>query len=375
VSFTGPLGTTRPVEPAAIGPGVEAFKRRTVSMRSKSPHKRVTLSDVSKAAGVSLMTVSNVASGKGHLVRRETREHVQTAIARLRYRPNLSARSLRLSQTFSVGIVIADSDPAFLNDPFISRLVSGVSNYLSALDYTLDVQGVAPERFENATILKRIRNDAFCAVLCGPQPLRKRHFGYLQHLEQPVVVFQEVFRSTAANISLVRQDDFGGGQTIGKHLQQRNVRRVAFIRPRLDWSAVEQREKGLRLALEGTRSPAQVSTYVAASESFEDVCVVTEQLLQANVPDAIVAATDSMAVAALKTCEHRGVRVPRDILLVGFNGFDAWRYTTPTLTTVTSPAYDMGQFAGELLIKRLRGKKFDTRNRVFTVAFQPGEST
>ena len=87
----------------------------------------VTLADVSKDAGVSVMTVSNVVRGKTDLVRLETRRRVEASIARLNYRPNLSARSLRLLENRSVGIVVADSDPAFLTDPFISRLVSGLS--------------------------------------------------------------------------------------------------------------------------------------------------------------------------------------------------------------------------------------------------------
>ena len=127
--------------------------------------RTVTLADVSRDAGVSIMTVSNVVRGKSNLVRLETRRRVEAAIARLNYRPNLSARNLRLAHQHSVGILIADTDPAFLTDPFISRLVSGLSNYLSGRDYTLDVQGVAPERFESATILKKSGNDALCAIL------------------------------------------------------------------------------------------------------------------------------------------------------------------------------------------------------------------
>lgn len=344
-------------------------------MRSKQVNKRVTLGDVSKAAGVSVMTVSNVVRGKTHLVKSETRERVQKVIAALHYRPNVSARSLRLSQDYSVGIVIADSDPAFLNDPFISRLVSGLSNYLSALDYTLDVQGVAPERFENATILSKVGNDAFCGILCGPSALRSKQLAHLQRFVQPVVVFQEVARSPAANVALVRQDDLAGGKLLAQHLLQKTVRSIAFLRPKLDWCAVEQREKGIRQVLTAARSAITVTTVVAPSESFDDVQAVAAKLLAGKPPDAIVAATDSMAVAALKACEHKGLRVPQDLLVTGFNGFDAWRYTSPTLTTVVSPAYEMGRYAGELLVNRLRDSTFAKTSTVFPVTLQPGGST
>ena len=190
------------------------------------------------------MTVSNVVRGK--IVLPQNKARVEEAIARLNYRPNLSARSLRTSEARSMGIVIADTDPAFLIDPFISRLVSGLSNYLSSIDYTLDIQGVVPERFASAGILRKDRNDALCAILCGPSELRRQHLEFLRQLDQPVVLFQEVFKSPSPNVALVRQDDFGGGKLIGQLLLKQRVRRLVFLRPMLDWSAVEQREKGIR---------------------------------------------------------------------------------------------------------------------------------
>jgi LacI family transcriptional regulator len=334
---------------------------------------RATLSDVARDAGVSVMTVSNFVRGKA--VRVQTRKRVEEAIARLNYRPNVSARNLRLSEEYSVGIVIADRDPAFLNDPFISRLVSGLSNYLSGLDYTLDIQGVSPERFDNATILKKIGNDAMCAILCGPKDTRMEHLAKLQRLGQPIVVFQEVFSSRAPNVAVVRQDDMSGGKQLGQHLLERRARSLVFVRPALDWCALEQREEGLRRVLEEADPKVQVTKLISRSEGFDDVQEVVRAHLAHHRPDAIVGATDSMAVAALKATELSGIKVPRELMICGFNGFDVWRYTTPTLTTVVSPAYEMGRLAGELVIQKLRMGTFPRRNVILPVQLQVGEST
>jgi LacI family transcriptional regulator len=343
------------------------------SIRAKRKPKRATLGDVAHAAGVSVMTVSNFVRGKTLRVR--THQLVAEAIGRLNYRPNLSARSLRLAEEFSVGIVIADGDPAFLNDPFISRLVSGLSNYLSSLDYTLDIQGIPPERFAGASILNKIGNAALCAILCGPKALRKQHLASLQRLGQPIAVFQEVFPSPAPNVAIISQDDLSGGKQLAQHLRAKRLGSVVFVRPTLDWCAVEQREKGLRSILGAPDSAIDLRTLTAPSERFEDVQRIIGDHLAKRTPNAIVAATDSMAVAALKACELMGVRVPQDVMIAGFNGFDVWRYTTPTLTTVVSPAYEMGRAAGELLIKRLRTGSFPRRNVVLPVRLQVGEST
>jgi LacI family transcriptional regulator len=334
---------------------------------------RATLSDVAREAGVSIMTVSNFVHAKP--VRLETRKVVEKALARLNYRPNVSARSLRLSEAYSVGIVIADSDPAYLEDPFISRLVSGLSNYLSSLDYTLDVQGIAPERFESATILRKVGNDALCAILCGPKALRKRHFAYLDRLGQPIVVFREVFQSPSPHVAVVGQDDLSGGKQLGRHLLKKRPRSVVFVRPALEWCAVERRERGLRSILASATPAADVTTLVSTSESFDDVLRVVKDHLAKRTPDAIVAATDSMAAAALKACEFCGLRVPKDLQLAGFNAFDACRQTSPTITTVVSPAFEMGRHAGELLIERLKTGVFSKRRVVLPVHLQIGEST
>lgn len=343
--------------------------------RDRSPRRpaRATLSDVAREAGVSVMTVSNFIHAKP--VRLRTRRLVEAAVARLNYRPNVSARSLRLSKEYSVGIVIADSDPAYLNDPFISRLVSGLSNYLSSLDYTLDVQGVAPERFESATILNKVGNEALCAILCGPRAVRREHFSYLNRLGQPVIVFRETFQSPSPRVAVVGQDDVSGGRQLAQHLVTRRVRSVVFVRPALEWGAVEQRERGLRNVLTRASPAVDVKTLIAPSEGFEDVHQVVRNQLARRTPDAIVAATDSMAAAALKACEHTGLRVPKDLVIAGFNGFDVWRHTSPTITTVVSPAYEMGRRAGELLIQRLKSGSFARHSVVLPVRLQEGEST
>jgi len=332
-----------------------------------------TLRQVAEAAGVSVMTVSNVVRGKG--VRPETRKRVDEAIARLRYRPNTSARRLRLSTQFSVGIVIADTDPNYLVDPFISRVVSGLSNYLSSLEYTLDVQGVSPTRFEDATILGKVGNDALCAILCGPAELRRRHLAYLERLGQPVVVFQEALTSPSRNVAVIRQNDLEGGKLLGEHLMRKKLRSVLFLKPQLEWCAVEQREQGIRLALAEGRGRVELDSQAVPTESFDDVVEVVTRLLPGRMPSAIVAATDSMAVAALKAVEAMGLKVPKDLMIAGFNGFDVWRYTQPTLTTVVSPAYEMGRLGGEIIVDRIKTGSFARRNTVLEVALQPGQSS
>lgn len=335
----------------------------------------VTLRDVAAAASVSVMTVSNAIHGKERLVSGETRERVMREIARLNYRPNVSARTLRASASRSVGLVIADRDPAFLSDPFISQLVSGLSNYLSSVAYTLDIQGVPPDRFDSASILTKAGNDALCAILCGPKQLRLAHRKKLRSLEQPTVVFQESFVDRDGDIIAIRQDDVHGGRLIGRHLLAHGARKIVFLRPELDWPAIEQREKGLREAMDEAGGRAKCTTVLTPSESFADVKATVKAVLAAGRPDAIAAATDPMGIAAMRMCEQSGLAVPGDVRVTGFNGFESWQYATPTLTTVVSHAYEQGQRAGQVLVERLSTGRFAKRSIVFPVELLVGQSS
>src|SRR6202044_3997571 len=122
-----------------------------------------------------------------------------------------------------------------------------------------------------------------------------------------------------------------------------------------------------RSALAAATPAVDVKTLVSPSERFDDVHQVVKDQLAKRTPDAIVAATDSMAAAALKACELAGLRVPRDLVLAGFNAFDVCHHTSPTITTVVSPAFEMGRHAGELLIERLQTGAFSKRRVVLPV--------
>ncbi len=337
--------------------------------------KNTTLQDISLAAGVSVMTVSNVIRGKVGAVSEATRQRVESEIKRLKYRPNLNARNLRSSSSKSIGMIISDNDPAFLNDPFISQLVSGLSNVLSTNDYSLDIQGVVPEQFDQANMLSKLSNDALCAILCGSQQRRQHNIDLLKSIDLPTVVFQETLNSRGADIAIIRQEDQGGGFELGKHLVSRKVKKVLFIRSSTDWPAIEQRELGLRNAFDEASRKIDCVTLESISEEFEDVQKTVKQYLAQSTPDAIVAGTDSMAIAAMRMCEDLGIKVPSGIMVAGFNGFSERKFATPTLTTVASQAYEMGRRAGEVLLERLSTGRFDRKNIIFPTELLLGDST
>ena len=346
-------------------------------MSSKTPVKpRATIKDVAKAAEVSAMTVSNVLNGRSQFVSAVTKKRVEREIERLGYRRQASARSLRIAEQRSIGMVIVDESPAFLADFFTCQVVAGLANVLNSADYTLTVQGMRGDQLAQSMIMRNYEVGGFCAMVSGPAAQRREVVRELRALDQPVLVFQESFAPDGGDFCTIRQDDEGGGRLIGDHLLARRVETFLFVAPAQPWPAVELRLAGLRDSLRANGNGATLSVVEAASESFADVqAAVAAYLADHPLPGAIIGANDPIATAAMLYVFDNGARVPNDVRIVGFNGFEAHRYARPRLTTVISSAYALGEQAGHAMLKRLETGHFERPEYVLPVHFDPGETT
>jgi len=338
--------------------------------------ERATIKDVARAAEVSPMTVSNVLNGRMQFVSPATRKRVEREIERLNYRRSTNARNLRVAEQRSIGMVIVDESPTFLADFFTCQVVAGLANALNRADYTLSIYGVPSAALAQSMILRNYEVAGFCAMISGPAEERAVVARRLAELEQPLVLFQQTADLGDADVCALRQDDLGGGRLIGDHLLARRVERMLVVTPRQIWPAVESRIAGLRDSIAAAGGHATLTVLPANSESFADVQAALSNYLETNpLPDAVVGANDPIAIAAMLLLNDRAVRVPEDVRVVGFNGFDAHRYSRPHLTTVLSPAYELGEKAGEAMLQRLKSGHFSAAEITLPVVFEQGFTT
>jgi LacI family transcriptional regulator len=334
---------------------------------------RTTLQEIARAAGVSATTVSNVVNGRQNLMSAETWQRVESTIRDLNYRPNEEARSLRLSQRRMIGLIVVGGSPAYLADPMITNIVAGLSNFLGVNGYGLLVTGVAPAAVDSAHILRRDQTDAICVIPSGTGPEQKRLYAALAELGQPVVVFQDDPPKQFPDCLSIQQDDFDAGAMIGQLLAKSGVQTLVFIGTAQPWHAVLTRERGLRSTFEA--AGRKLITIASASEEIEDVRqAVTRHIERNGLPDAFVGANDQMAIGALNWALDHNLRVPQDVRVAGFNGFGFADFVRPLLTTVRSPAYEMGRAGAEQLLRRLAGNEFATDRIVLPVELRPGNS-
>ncbi|MCX5516445.1 hypothetical protein C3941_19110 [Kaistia algarum] len=345
-------------------------------MTDRPRPKRATIKDVARAAGVSAMTVSNVLNGRQQFVSAATKKRVEREIERLGYRRQANARNLRVAEQRSIGMVIVDEQPAFLADFFTCQVVAGLANVLNHADYTLTVQGMPGEELAHSMIMRNFEVGGFCAMISGTKEARRDAVRQLLALDQPVVVFQENPSLESEDLCVVRQDDRGGGRLIGDHLLARRVEDFLAVVPAQPWPAIEERLAGLRESLAANGGGARLTVVEAASESFADVQdAVARHLANHKLPGAIIGGNDPIATASMLYLFDHDVRVPDDVRVVGFNGFETHRYARPRLTTVDSAAYTLGERAGEAMLKRLETGAFERREYVLPVHFDPGATT
>lgn len=338
------------------------------------PEKSITIRDVARDAGVSAMTVSNVLNGRGR-VSKATADHIREVVERLGYRPSIAARRLRLSQQWAISMLIVVEDPDFLSDPFTTAQVTGLTNYLTKHSYSLVIRGVRPSEFRTPGLFQDFEADGIVAILSGEREQREWFLAEMEALRVPIILMHEHELPAYPDCISLRQDDFDGGLQIGRHLLSTGARNLWMLMPEAEWPAMLARWAGVEAALREIDGPP-LRRIDCGTESFDDTYAATAGALSRHgVPDAIVGGNDQLAIAAMMTCNDRGLAVPAEVQITGFNGFDYWRYVQPALTTVKSSAHLLGERAAQELLARLQTGSFPEQRIVLPVEFHLGKST
>lgn len=336
--------------------------------------KRPTIHAVAARAGVSTATVSKVINQITAGVAPSTRERVEAAVRHLGYRPSRVGRGLRTLRRSIIGMAIVDPSPGFLADPFTTNLVAGLTNHLSSRGFGLLLHGVKPRALKSSFLVRESEADALCVMLSGARRDRLGYLRLLAELGQPFVAFQDLPVASIGDACFVRQDDKAGAAGLARHLLKRQPRRAAMIVSDVSWPAVEQRVSGFRAVF---RANGVALDLVRCDETRTEAIVdaVGSYLDRSGLPDLVIGQNDQVALAAIRVLRRRGLRVPEDVGVSGFNAFQFAGFADPPLTTVRSPAYELGEAGAEIILERLESGQFRAREHVIPVTLVPGATT
>jgi LacI family repressor for deo operon, udp, cdd, tsx, nupC, and nupG len=311
--------------------------------------REVTLRDVAELAGVSSRTVSNVVNGYARVTER-TRIRVQRAVDELGYRPNVLARNLAQGRSGQIAVVVP-----YLDTPYFAELLQDVIRAARVQGYNvlIDQTDGDPEH-ERLLITRGSRRLLFDGVIFSPLGLSQAALS-ARDPDLPLVILGE--RVSDGTFDHVGIDDVAAARQATEHLLGLGRRRLAAIgdQPYATGEAAQLRTRGFREAHERAGLPVR-EDFIIRTPRFNrpDGAGAMAQLLGLDEPpDAVFCYSDLVALGAVHTLVSRGLRVPEDVAVIGYDDIEDGRYSNPTITTISPDKHMIAETAVNRLLLRI----------------------
>ncbi|MFC7618941.1 LacI family DNA-binding transcriptional regulator [Microlunatus sp. GCM10028923] len=317
-----------------------------VDQQSDTEHRSASVRDVAALARVSPTTVSNVLSGN-RPVATATRDRVRQAIDELGYRPNLSARNLRLRRGGLIALAVPEIDV-----PYFAELVRLVVQAARRRGYTVLIDQTEGDADAERFVLGGMNPGMVDGILFSP--LRTDRAEFEQRRDRtPLVLLGE--RITGRGIDHVGIDNVAAATAATRHLADQGRRRIAALGHRTETGTAALRSEGYRQALDQAGLPYDEDLVVITHgyHRTNGAMAVRQLLQQGDPPDALFCYNDLLALGALRALHEAGLRVPEDVAVVGFDDIDDGHYSIPTLSTIAPDKARIAESSLDLLLARM----------------------
>lgn len=328
--------------------------------------KRVTVKDVARVAGVSTQTVSRVINNYS-FVSEKTRQHVQAVVEELGYRPSTLARSLIQQRSYTLGVVTFG-----LKYIGPSRTLNGIADEADELGYMLlmkKMDNFNPARLDEIIDLLLARQvDGI--IWDVPENDQNREWALgIENLPVPIVFMS---MEPKAGYSVVSTDSYQGAQMATRHLLEQGCHHIGHIAGSLDWWEARLRLQGWRDTLEKAGVQVNEQQWEQGNYSSASGAVAIEKLF-ARYPemDGVFVANDQMALSVLRETCRRGIRVPEQLAVVGFDGIPESAYFYPSLTTISQDPQLLGGQAVKILVEMIEAQRENRLAETRTIFISP----
>lgn len=307
----------------------------------------VTITDVSRRAGVSRSTVSRVVAGNGY-VSEANRKAIEAAIAELGYRPNTLAQALRSNRSNVIGAVFVD-----VGTPYFANMTYGVQRAIRPAGKALMVSsGYADQNEEARAIVELLDRSCDGIILYLERPMREDVMEMLRRAGIPIVSIGH--KPSPVSRGQVILDNFGGAQSAMRHLLSQGHRKIVHLSGQADYGDTIARRDGMVAALAEVGMEMD-DLHIVGGEFHQNFGYkATLDLIEERRDfTAIFAGDDDIAAGVLLALRERGVRVPQDVSVIGFDDAFHAKHMWPPLTTVRQPMDAIGEAAARLLLELL----------------------
>ena len=311
----------------------------------------MTIKEIAELAGVSTATVSKILNGKDKDISEATRKNVLDIVEREGYIPNGIAKSLRIKNTKTIGIIMPD-----VMNLFFSELARGVEDAAEKKGYSVilcnsDNKESKEEKY--IQILQEKMVDGI--ILTASENSVKRS---LRRRKIPMVLLDRDI-STDEKVGRITVDNEEGTYNATKLLIEKGCKNIGFISSNKTTKSSGQRLRGYENAILESKINLDKDKIFLQNYTIETGYKGTVSLLEKTNIDGICCGNDLIAIGAIKALKERGIKIPQDVKVIGFDDISISKYMDPPLTTIRQPIYEMGEEAVGMLIDVINNKEME----------------
>ncbi len=328
----------------------------------KHTGRHVTIIDLARELGISPSTVSRALIDHPD-VRNETKDRVRRLAKRLHYFPNPIAQSLKSNQTRTLGVIVPE-----IKHDFFSSAISGIEEVAYQQGYTI-ILCQSNESFEREVVHTNLlmhHRVAGLLVSISQKTITGGHFRDFLKRKIPLVFFDRACDDVPASKVII--DDYKSAFDAVRYLVQKGYKRIAHLAGPRDLAICRKRCEGYVDALKqaGIAVTEELVPYGGMHEE-DGYASMARLLTDSGFPDAVFAVNDPVVIGAYQKIKEAGLRIPRDIALVGFSNNWITSLVDPPITTVNQPSFEMGKVATRLLIEAIDNKWSDDQKRTIVL--------
>lgn len=318
-----------------------------------------TIKQVAKKANVSVATVSRVMNNNGY-VSVEARKAVEQAITELNYAPNRVARSLFKKSSGLIGLIMPD-----ITNPFFPQLARAIEDVANKHDYQVVLCNTDEQLEKEQTYLTALQTMHVDGLIITTNHSQNPNY---ENLELPMVALDRIVKS---GIDAVISDGYEGGRLAAETLLTSGAKRLAHISGPEHLETVRRRTDGF---IDEAGNHLIGMTHSAFT--FKESVAAAQSLFDQYWPfDGVFAASDVIAAAVLQEAVRRNVKVPQDLQVIGYDGIELGEMTSPPLTTIAQPIYEMGKRATERLLELIEKKETQEKEILLPVTLITRQTT
>ncbi|MEM6691003.1 MAG: LacI family DNA-binding transcriptional regulator [Planctomycetota bacterium] len=335
------------------GDGELSSKHTDYLQDDRALAKKTTIREIASKARVSMSTVSRVLNGNS-FVEESKKQAVKEAVDALNYSPNAVARSLVKGQTYTIGVVSND-----LGSPFNGKITQGIAMGLQATKYSpVIVDALWSKEMSTAAVESLVARSVDALIFVGGD-IPVEELDQLRKKKPTLVIARELPEWSSDNYFI---DNFAGAYSAAQYLIKAGHREIAFvsgIEGRLD---SKRRFEGFNQALEEHQITFREELYVSSDFTAPSAVAAAETLLERQSDfSAVFCCNDQTAFGLRKVFSDRGLRVPEEVSIVGFDDDPLSAYMSPPLTTVRQPVKFLGREAAKAVVNLLSGEPVDSQ--------------